>query len=272
MSKIAIFFRKYGHKMLTFFIGLAFLSFCVFMICLGVNKIYRMFNPEHIYLQDPDLFPGSAPFEDVRASGVEEGSAEYFELYIANFVKQDFPDFTDPLGLDTDYFVSYGLWQAIKVNGMGGLYAPDENGDFLVPKEDVEKYARYSFDYAGKISHRSIEVCGAFKYDKLSKCYKVKTTSMQGTMFVPDVIDVKFDESTNVYTLLVDCFRQEGLSEEDVTKDPTKFHKRISVTLQKTEETLEDGTVITNYLYGSCALVDETLSDIKPGTSGGSGE
>ncbi|MBQ8895037.1 MAG: hypothetical protein IJ043_11605 [Clostridia bacterium] len=269
MNKIAVFFRKYGHKLLTFFIGLAFLSFCVFMLVLGVTRVYHMFKPENIYLQDPELFPGSAPFEEVRASGFEEGTAEYFELYIANFVKQDFPSFTDPLALNTDYFVSYGIWQAIKVNGQG-LYAPDAEGNYLIPKADVEKYARYSFDFPGKIENHSVEVCGSFTYDTLSGCYKVKTTSMEGTTLVPDVIDVKFDDATNVYTLTVDCYYQEGLSEEDVTKDPTKFAKRISITMQKVEEVLEnDGaeTVITNYLYSSCALIDETLSDTKPGTS-----
>ncbi len=30
---------------------------------------------------------------------------------------------------------------------------------------------------------------------------------------------------------------------------------------------LEDETVHTNYLYTSCALVDETLSDTKPGAN-----
>ena len=63
----------------------------------------------------------------------------------------------------------------------------------------------------------------------------------------------------------MDCYDQEGRSEEDVTKDPTKFAKRLSVTMQKIEEVLEDETVYTNYLYTSCALVDETLSDTKPG-------
>ena len=264
MNQFAVFFRKYGHKIFTFFIGLAFLSLCALLLFLGGRGVYRMFKPQNIYQQDPALFPGSAPFEDVRSSGYEEGSAEYFELYIANFVKQDFPSFTDPLALNTDYFVSYGIWQAIKVNGQG-LYTTNEDGDFLIPKADVEKYARYSFDYAGKITNRSVNVCGAFNYDKLSGCYKVKTTSMEQTTLVPDVIDVKFDEATSVYTITVDCYYQEGLSEEDVTKDPTKFAKRLSVTMQKIEEVLEDETVYTNYLYTSCALVDETLSDTKPG-------
>ncbi|MBQ6823442.1 MAG: hypothetical protein IJP27_02205 [Clostridia bacterium] len=264
MNRFAVFFRKYGHKLLTFCIGLAFLSLCAFLLFLGGNKIYRMFKPENIYLQDPALFPGSAPFEEVRGSGFEEGTAEYFELYITNFVKQDFPGFTDPLALNTDYFLSYGIWQAIKVNGQG-LYATNEDGEFLIPKADVDKYARYSFDYPGDIPNHSVEVCGNFTYDKLSGCYKVKTTSMEGTVLVPDVIDVKLDEATNVYTLTVDCYYQEGLSEEDVTKDPSKFAKRISITMQKVEEVLEDESVITNYLYTSCALVDETISDTKPG-------
>lgn len=271
MNKIAIFFRKYGHKLLTFFIGLAFLSLCAFLIVLGGSKIYRMFKPNDIYLDgvDPDLIWAGTAFDEVRTSGLEEGSAEYFELYIANFVKQDFPSFTDPLALNTDYFVSYGIWQAIKVNGQG-VYNMDEDGGFLIPKADVEKYARYSFDYSGEIANRSVEVCGAFKYDKLNGCYRVSSTSLENTFLVPKVLDVKFDEATGIYTLTVDCYYDEGLSEEDVTNDPTKFAKRISVTLQKVEEmmTINDTEMaVTNYLYTSCALVDETMSDIQTDTA-----
>ncbi len=265
MNKIAVFFRKYGHKLLTFFIGLAFLSFCVFLLVLGVNRIYHLFKPADIYLEnvDPDLIWAGAPFDEVRASELEEGSKEYFELYIANFVRQDFPGFTDPLGLNTDYFVSYGIWQAIKVNGQG-VYSMKEDGSFLVPKADVEKYARYSFDYGGKIEHRDIEVCGAFDYDSLSGCYNVDGDVRAEAYLVPDVLDVKFDEETGLYTLSVDCYYQDDLSEEDVTKDPTKFAKRISITMQKVEEvmTINDvETDVVNYLYKSCALVDETISD-----------
>lgn len=263
MNKIAVFFRKYGHKLLTFFIGLAFLSVCAFLLVLGGMKVYHMFKPENIYLEgvDPDLIWAGTAFDEARSSGYEEGTAEYFELYIANFVKQDFPGFTDPLALNTDYFVSYGIWQAIKVNGQG-VYSMNEDGGFLIPKADVEKYARYSFDYVGSIENRSVEVCGAFSYDKLSGCYKVSSTSMENTYLVPDVIDVKHDEETGVYTLTVDCYYDEGLSEEDVTQDPTKFAKRIAITLQEVEEVMtinDEETIVTNYLYTSCALVDETI-------------
>lgn len=265
MNKIAVFFRKYGHKLLTFLIGLAFLSFCAFLLVLGVNRIYHMFKPADIYLEnvDPDLIWEGAAFDEVRASGLEEGTAEYFELYIANFVRQDFPGFTDPLGLNTDYFVSYGIWQAIKVNGQG-VYNMKEDGSFLIPKSDVEKYALYSFDYGGKIEHRDVEVCGAFDYDSLSDCYRVKNDAMNGTYMVPNVVDVKYDEETQTYTLTVDCYYQEALSEEDATQDPTKFAKRLAITLRKVEEVMtinDTETDVTNYLYTSCALVDETISN-----------
>ena len=265
MNKIAVFFRKYGHKLLTFFIGLAFLSFCVFMLFLGGNKVYHLFKPADIYLEnvDPDLIWDGTAFDEVRASGLEEGSKEYFELYVANFVRQDFPGYTSPLGLNTDYFVSFGIWQAIKVNGQG-VYHMKEDGSFLVPKSDVEKYARYSFDYPGKIAHHDVEVCGTFDYDSLSGCYRVGSEAMNVTYLVPKVLDVKFDEETQVYTLTVDCYYQDGHSEEDATKDSTKFAKRLSINLQKVNEvmTINDvETDVTNYLFASCALVDETVSN-----------
>lgn len=264
MNKIAVFFRKYGHKLLTFLIGLAFLSACGFLVFLGVRGIYHRFKPADIYLEnvDPNLIWAGAAFDEVRASGMEEGTAEYFELYLANFVRQDFPGFTSPLGLDTDYFVSFGIWQAIKVNGQG-VYNMKEDGSFLVPKADVEKYALYSFDYPGKITHRDVEVCGFFDYDSLNGCYKVTSEAMNATYMVPDVIDVKLDEATQTYTLTVDCYYQEGLTENDATEDPTKFAKRLSINLQKIDESMninEQETLVTNYLFSSCSLVDETMS------------
>ena len=262
MNQIAIFFRKYGHKVLTFCIGLAFLGGCAFLLFLGGNRVYHMYKPEKIYEEgvNPDLIDASAPFEEVRSSGYEVGTKEYFELYINNFIKQDFPSFTDPLELNTDYFISYGIWQAIKVNGQG-IYAMQDDGSYLIPKADVEKYARQNFNYVGKISFRSVEVCGAFSYEKLSGCYRVPS-GMSTTFLVPDVIDVKYDEAAGVYTLTVDCYIDDGLSEVDVTTDATKFSKRLSITLQEVEELHTiDGveTTVTDYLYTSCALVDETI-------------
>lgn len=264
MNKIAVFFRKYGHKMLTFFIGLAFLTLCVFLLVLGGNKVYHMFKPAHIYEEgvDPDLIWAGAPFDELNGSGLEEGSAEYFEQYIANFVKQDFPSFSDPVGLNTDYFISYGIWQAIKVNGQG-VYAYNKDGSFLIPKSDVEKFARFNFNYNGKIAFRSVDICGSFTYDKLSGCYKDELSD-GNSYLVPDVIDIQFDGETGLYTLLVDCYYDDGLSEEDVTQDRTKFSKRISITLQAVEEIQmvnDTETLVTNYQYTSCTLVDETAGN-----------
>ena len=165
MNKFAIFFRKYGHKIFTFCIGLAFLAGCAFLAFLGVNRVYHLFKPEHIYEEgvNSDLIWKGAPFDELRASGTEAGTAEFFERYIANYIKQDFPSYTNTLELNTDYFISYGIWQAIAVNGQG-IYANQGDGSFLVPKEDVEKYARLNFDFVGDLEFHDVEICGAFNY------------------------------------------------------------------------------------------------------------
>ncbi len=260
MNQFTVFFRKYGHKTLTFLIGLAFLALCAFLLVIGGKKIYHLFKPADIYEEgvDPSLISAGAPFDELRASGLEEGSAEFFQQYIANFVKQDFPNFTDPVGLNTDLFLSYGIWQAITVNGQG-VYSNREDGSILIPKADVEKFARFNFSYGGKLKFHSVDVCGSFPYNPLSGCYKVKNVAT--SYLVPKVLDVQFDPDAGTYTLLVDCYRDDGLSEEDVTEDQTKFVKRISITLKAVEEvqTVNDTqTLVTNYLYTSCTLVDET--------------
>lgn len=266
MNRFTMFFRKYWHKILTFCIGLAFLSFCGVLLWLGADRIYHVFKPENIYEKgvDPDLIWEGAAFDELRASGLEEGSKEYYEEYISNFVKQDFPGFNDPLELNTDYFISYGIWQAIKVNGQG-VYATDEKGIIRIPKADVEKYALYNFNYLGDIKHRSVETGGGFEYESLSGCYKV-SSAMGSKFLVPNVLDVKEEEDTGLVTLLVDLYYNDGLTSEDITQDASKFSKRISITMQKMEENLtinDTETPVTSYLYTSCSLVDETVSGDK---------
>lgn len=260
MNKFKVFFRKYGHKLLTFFIGLAFIALCVFLVVLGVNRVYHMFRPANIYEEgvDPALIADDAPFDELRASGLEEGTAEYFEEYIANFVRQNFPTFTNTLSLQTDYFISYGVWQAIAVNRQG-IYAPRDDDTYLIPKADVERFARLNFDYAGSFDFHTVQVNETFTYDKLSGCYKVGVATGERYL-VPDVTDVKFDEDAGIYTLTVDCYYCDSLSEEDPTQDPQNFSKRISITLEAVEEVQTvDGEdlLITNYKYTSCALVDD---------------
>ena len=263
MNRFAMFFRKYGHKILTFCIGLAFLSFCGVLIWMGADRVYHLFKPENIYEKgvDPDLIWEGAAFDDLRASGLEEGSKEYYEEYISNFVKQDFPGFSDPLELNTDYFVSFGIWQAIKVNAQG-VYATDGEGIIRIPKADVEKYAFYNFNYVGDIKHHSVETGGGFEYESLSGCYKV-SSAMGNTFLVPNVLDVKENDETGEVTLLVDLYYNDGLTAEDITQDASKFAKRISIGMQKVEENMiinDAETPVVNYLFTSCALVDETVS------------
>ncbi len=273
MNKITVFFRKYGHKILTFTIGLVFLSVCVGGVVLGGIRVYHMFRPAHIYEDgvDPDLISAGAAFDELRDAGLKEGTKEFFTQYIANFVAQDFPNFSDPVGLNPDYFISYGLWQAIKVNGQG-VYSFRNNDAFLVPRADVEKYGLYNFNYAGKIKHKTVDICGKFTYDKLSRCYKVSTEVMDEEYLVPSILEVKKDEKTGYYTLLVDCYYSDPLTETDVTQDATRFAKRLSIVLRPVEmisdpaaEAAEEeapNTVI-DYQYVSCTLVDETLDQNK---------
>lgn len=265
MNRLAVFFRKNGHKILTFCIGLAFLGACVFGLVMGGKYVYHLFYPANIYEEgvDPELISAGAAFDELRDSGMEPGSEEFFTQYIANFIAQDFPDFKDPLGIKTtDHFVSYGLWQAIKVNGQG-VYAFRNNDEFLVPKADVEKYALYNFDYAGEIDHRTVEVCGEFPYDSLSGCYTVSTEVMDAEYLVPDILEITKDEATGYYTLLVDCYYSDPLTATDVTQDATRLAKRVSIVLRPVEMAVGaegEQVTVTDYQYVSCKRIDETAT------------
>lgn len=269
MKKFIGFFRKYGHKILTFCIGLAFLATCGVLLWLGGLSIYHMFRPADIYNEgwDSDLVWASMAFDELRDTGLEEGSADFFEVYTANFVREDFKSFKNPLELNTEYFISYGIWQAMDANSHSiyHLHSDGENerGYYLIPKADVEKFARYNFEYEGEFEHKDIPFDGgAFEYDSFSGCYKVPA-GLGYSYLVPDVIDVKVDEEANQTTLTIDCYQSDGLTLEDVTQNKDKFVKRISITLQNVEEVKNvDGEEKTymNYMYLSCSRVDETVS------------
>ena len=262
MNKIAIFFRKYGHKLFTFFVGLAFLAFCAALLIWGGNRIYRLFKPAHIYEEgvDPALISASAPFDEIAGSELEPGSEAFFEAYIASFVRQNFPDFSDPLSLNPDYFLSYGIWQAIKVNAQG-VYSFRKDGSILIPAADVEKYARYNFNYNAKIPFHSVNISGNFPYSRLNRCFRVNP-AMDVTYLVPKVLKVSRDEESGEYVVIADCYFDDGMSEGDVTEDSTKFAKRLQITMQPVSEVqLVDGETVTNvsYVYTSCRMLDDTV-------------
>lgn len=265
MNNIAVFFRKYGHKILTFSIGLVFLVGCVTGVFFLGKNIYHRFRPANIYEEgvDPDLISAGAAFDELRSQGLEEESEEFLTQYIANFICQNPPNFTDPLGLSHDYFISYGLWQAIKVNGQG-VYTYRNNDIILVPKADVEKFGLYNFDYTGKIKHHTVDICGKFTYDKLSGCYKVSNDVLDEEYLVPDILKIEKDEKSGYFTLLVDCYYSDPLTETDVTQDATRFAKRLSIVLRPVEmmvgnaEEGAEGSTVTDYQYVSCKQVDDT--------------
>lgn len=73
----------------------------------------RIFVPNNIYT-DPgykNTLYGGSVYEVRTDETYEEGSAEYFENYLANFIMQDMPDFEDPLDLNDQYIISFGIWR-----------------------------------------------------------------------------------------------------------------------------------------------------------------
>lgn len=232
LSKVAGFFKAYGHKIFTFCVGLAFIGAVFFCVGFAASRIYRVFVPNDIYSDasyKTSLYGGSV-YETVTDETVEEGSAEFFEDYIQNLIRQDMPDFDDPMDLNDEYIISFGLWQAIKLNNAQGVYSYDSRGNFRVPSDDVEMFALYCFDFARKIDHRSVDICGDFSYNFVNKTYKIRSAGVESYL-IPDVVDVEQDEN-DTYILTVDCYEEEMMSIEDPTNDPDNFYKRVKLTLQ----------------------------------------
>lgn len=246
------------RKMLTFMVGLAFI--CAVCWCVGLiaKRIYRVFVPDNIY-SDPSYatnLDGASVYEGVFDETVEEGSTEFFETYIGNMIKQDMPDFDDPLDLNDEYIISYGLWQAITLNNtQGGIYTYDDKGRFRVPADDVEMFATYCFDFPRKMDHRTVEICGEFKYNIFNKTYTVASAGVESSL-IPDVINVETGEN-DTYIITVDCYDDNMLS-ADPTNDPMNFKKRVLITLQDMGQTfaVETGAPIHRYIFLSMDTVN----------------
>lgn len=232
LTKAAGFFKEYGRKIFTFCVGLAFIGAVFFCVGYAASRIYRVFVPNNIYSDEnykTSLYGGSV-YETVTDETAKEGSAEFFENYIQNVIRQDMPDFDDPMDLNDEYIISFGLWQAIKLNNAQGVYTYDSRGNFRVPKKDVSMFALYCFDFARNIDHRSVNVCGNFSYNMINNTYKIKSAGVESYL-IPDVIDVKEGEN-DTYILTVDCYEDKMMMVEDPTNNPANFYKRVELTLQ----------------------------------------
>lgn len=260
-TKTADFLKARGHKIFTFIVGLVFIA----AVCFGIGKlsvsIYRIFVPNNIYT-DPayeNMLYGGSVYESRTDVVYEEGSAEFFENYLSNFIMQDMPNFDDPLDLNDEYIISFGIWQAITLNNYQGVYTYNSNGSFRVPVKDVEMYASYCFDFPRRIDHRSVDICGNFKYNFLNKTYTVPAANIDSYL-VPDILSVEEGEN-DTYIITADCYEGNLVSSEAPENDPANFIRRVVITLQNMgiqNYNAETGTPVYRYMILSCKTVDET--------------
>lgn len=251
------FLKEYGHRIFTFIIGLAFIGAVLFCVGFVSVKIYRIFVPNNIYTSQTfeTSLTGGSVYEAQTDDSPQEGTPEFFEDYIHNLIRQDMPDFDDPLDLNDEYMISFGLWQAIKLNNSQGVYTYDSKGNFRVPAKDVEMFTLYCFDFAREIDHRSVDVCSEFSYNVINKTYKIRSAGTQNYL-IPDVIKVDQGEN-DTYILTVDCYHGSLISVEDPTNDPSNFYKRVKITLQ--DMGIQDYTAVGNPVHRYIALSMETV-------------
>lgn len=256
---ITRFWKTLGHKIFTFLVGLAFVALVCFCIGRAALAFYRVFVPTGIYT-DPvfkTTLTGSSVYETPAEEEVEEGSAAFFESYLKNFVMQDMPDFGEPNDLNDEYIISYGIWQAVTLNNYQSVYTYNKNGSFRVPRSDVETFAQYNLDFPRKIEHRTVDVCGRFKYNALNKTYTVPAANLDSYL-VPDVVDVKEGEN-DTYVVTIDCYEGSSLT-QNPENSPEDFRRRIKVTVQDMgvqNYNAETGTPIRRYAILSSETVHE---------------
>ena len=261
IKKTGDFFKTRGHKIFTFIVGLLFIAAVCFAVGRLAVGVYRIFVPNNIYT-DPgykNTLYGGSVYEARTDETYEEGSAEFFESYLANFIMQDMPDFEDPLDLNDQYIISFGIWQAITLNNYQGVYTYNSNGSFRIPVKDVEMYASYCLDFPRKIDHRSVDICGSFKYNILNKTYTVPAANIDSYL-IPDILNVEKGEN-DTYIITADCYEGNLVSSEIPENDPANFRRRVVITLQDMgiqSYNAETGTPVPRYMILSSKTVDET--------------
>lgn len=262
LTKTAGFFKVHGHRIFTFIVGLAFIA----AVCFGIAKlslgVYRIFVPNDIYTDSgyAAMIYGGSPFDNFTAENGTEPTNEFFESYLANFVMQDIPNFDEPSQLGDEYVISFGIWQALSLNNSQGVYKYNSKGSFRVPAKDVEMYINYYLDYPRKIKHRTVDICGKFKYNSLNKTYTVPATNVDSYL-LPDVLSVEAGEN-DTYVVTADLYEGNPMSAEAVENDPQNFRRRISVTLQNMgiqNYNAETGAPVPRYMVLSCRTLDETM-------------
>lgn len=257
------------HKIFTFTVGLAFIVFICFVAVTLVNRVYRVFVPDDIYA-DPNYVKhinGASVYETVDGEEYAEGSEQYFENYLSNFIKQDTPYFKEPLDLDDEYIISFGIWQAITLNNSQGIYTYDKKGNFRVPASDVEMFSFYCLDYPEKIKHATVDLCGKFKYNPLNKTYTVPSSGVHEYL-VPDVVKIDKGED-DTYQLIVDYYKLDLISSENLSSGPQNFVRRVKITMQDMgiqSYNVQTGTPISRYMIQSLQPVTNEENDIEKQT------
>ena len=248
---------------LTFCIGLAFIILVIWGVVALISSIVGLFHAGDVYSEgvDTDSISAASALYD-NLSSVEADSEEYFEILLDNFVMQDMPSFTNINELDSEYLISYGLWQTIALNNSQGVLSTGADGSsYRVPKRLVEKLANYYTDYTAEYKHKSVSLCGDFTYNSLNGTYTVPS-SYPSEYLIPNVVDIALDEENQTAQVTVDCYQNNDV-DEDPTANEVNFRKREVYTLKKvsSSDTVELAVEEMHYQIVSMRQVEKTTEE-----------
>lgn len=249
------------HMALTFCIGLVFIILVIWLLVSIVLGVIGLFRAGDVYSEglDTQSITAAAVLQD-QLTDVKVGSDKYFEVLLTDLVMQDVPSFASPDELDSEYVISYGLWQAITLNNSQGILTSGEDGQiYRVPKSLVEKLATYTLPYTDKIEHQTVDLCGTFTYNKLNGTYAIPI-SYPADYLVPKVVSASVEGDTAAVT--VDCY-QYNEEEEDPTANESNFRKREIFTLKAVKNTDPSEAAIeeTHYQVVKMTQVEKSSED-----------
>ena len=236
--------KKRRDIIIDVLIGLITVTVVITLLVWGIRRIVN--QPEAEIAQPDQASPigeqnqqvsqeldGGASFQFIEQ--LSAGNYIY-EGPIANIAKHDFPFFSDISQLDTDYLLSFGIWEVLSQSRFEESILYDEDGIY-VPQESVMECIRLYFPITTQPEFKTVSIYGDFKYLEDTHQYEIPVFGVED-MLIPRVADKHMDTSHGTVTLTIDYISSNDLSlyEMGETLSPPEQIKSVMLTLKQSGE------------------------------------
>lgn len=205
--------KRKGQSKLAFPLGLVIIIFAV----IGV------------------IFAVGAGIEGVKKLTDNSEKKIEYESMLIPVVMYDPDMFDDVSAANINQLTVCSVWAVIKDEDIyPGKYDTDDQGNIMIPAQDVEK--KFAELFGSSVVPTHIGVKGdfdEFSFNEQSRCYLV-TSAGTVPIYTPEVVDI--DKSSNTVTLTVGYLASEAWAQDSsgkfVQPEPSKY---VKITLREDE-------------------------------------